>query len=144
MPRLNEKSLFDSQTKAFGTACCEVEVTSVSSQRKPATTLTGMPVNVVAGLRWEETDVTSTSQQAVPNAFVWESNNDFSFSLGTGAENLVSEYTYSTLLPNLDVSVDITDSLKGRVSFSKTLARPEYSQMYTATTVNVPSRITHV
>ena len=104
----------------------------------------GMPVNVVAGLRWEETDVTSTSQQAVPNAFVWESNNDFSFSLGTGAENLVSEYTYSTLLPNLDVSVDITDSLKGRVSFSKTLARPEYSQMYTATTVNVPSRITHL
>lgn len=104
----------------------------------------GMPVNVVAGLRWESTDVTSTSEQAVPTAFVWESNNDFSWSLGSGTENLVGEYSYSTLLPNLDVSMDITDSLKGRVSFSKTLARPQYNQMYTATTVNVPSRITHL
>jgi len=104
----------------------------------------GMPVNVVAGLRWEQTDVTSTSEQAVPNAFVWESNNDFAFTLGSGAENLVGEYSYSTLLPSLDISVDITDNVKGRASFSKTLARPQYNQMYTATTVNSPSRITHL
>lgn len=104
----------------------------------------GMPVNVVAGLRWEKTDVTSTSQQAVPSAFVWESNNDFSWSLGTGTESLVGEHSYSTLLPSLDISVDITDSVKGRMSFSKTLARPQYNQMYTATTVNAPSRITHL
>jgi TonB-dependent receptor len=104
----------------------------------------GMPFDVVAGLRWEETEVTSTSQQSVPSAFVWESNNDFSFTLGSGVEALAEDYTYSSLLPSLDISVDITDSLKARASFSKTLARPTYSDMYTATSVEAPSRITHL
>ncbi|MCT2529634.1 TonB-dependent receptor [SAR92 clade bacterium H921] len=104
----------------------------------------GMPINVVSGLRWEETDVTSTSQQAVPSAFVWESNNDFSFTLGDSVDSLSEDYTYSVLLPSLDISVDVTDNLKARASFSKTLARPGYSDMYTATSVEAPSRITHL
>ena len=122
----------------------EEDTVSVYGQVAMGGDVGGMPINVVVGVRWEETDVTSTSQQAVPNSFVWESNNDFLFKLGDGVENLVGSYSYSTFLPSLDVSVNITDSLKGRVSFSKTLARPEYSQMYTATSVNVPSRITHL
>ena len=104
----------------------------------------GMPFDVVAGARWEETDVTSISQQSVPSAFVWESNNDFSFTLGSGVEGLSEDYTYSALLPSLDMSVDISDNLKARASFSKTLARPGYSDMYTATSVEAPSRITHL
>jgi TonB-dependent receptor len=44
----------------------------------------------------------------------------------------------------LDISVDVTDSVKARASFSKTLARPVYSDMYTATSVGVPSRATHL
>jgi TonB-dependent receptor len=104
----------------------------------------GMPFDVVAGARWEQTDVTSTSQQSVPSAFVWESNNDFSFTLGSGVDSLAEDYTYNVLLPSLDMSVDITDNLKARASFSKTLARPGYSDMYTATSVEGPSRITHL
>ena len=104
----------------------------------------GLPLNVVSGLRWEETDVTSTSQQAVPSAFVWESNNDFSFTLGDTVDSLSEDYTYSVLLPSLDISIDVTDNLKARASFSKTLARPGYNDMYTATSVEAPSRITHL
>lgn len=104
----------------------------------------GLPLNVVSGLRWEETDVTSTSQQAVPNAFIWESNNDFTFTLGDTVDSLSEDYTYSVLLPSLDISIDVTDNLKARASFSKTLARPGYSDMYTATSVEAPSRITHL
>jgi len=104
----------------------------------------GLPINVVSGLRWEETDVNSTSQQAVPNAFVWESNNDFTFTLGDTVDSLSEDYSYSVLLPSLDISIDVTDNLKARASFSKTLARPGYSDMYTATSVEAPSRITHL
>ena len=86
---------------------------SIYSQVKMDGEVGGMPLNVVAGLRWEETEVTSTSQQSVPSAFVWESNNDFSFTLGSGVDSLAEDYTYSSLLPSLDISVDITDSLKG-------------------------------
>jgi TonB-dependent receptor len=122
----------------------EEDTVSIYSQVKMDGEIGGMALNVVAGLRWEETEVTSTSQQSVPSAFVWESNNDFSFTLGTGVDSLSEDYTYSSLLPSLDISVDITDSLKARASFSKTLARPTYSDMYTATSVEAPSRITHL
>ena len=122
----------------------EEDTVSIYGQVKMDGEVGGMPFDVVAGVRWEETEVTSTSQQSVPSAFVWESNNDFSFKLGTGVESLAEDYTYSALLPSLDVSVDITDSLKARASFSKTLARPTYSDMYTATSVEAPSRITHL
>ena len=88
--------------------------------------------------------MTSTSQQAVPSAFVWESNNDFSFTLGDTVDSLSEDYTYSVLLPSLDISIDVTDNLKARASFSKTLARPGYNDMYTATSVEAPSRITHL
>ncbi len=120
------------------------DTVSLYSQVKMNGDLGGMPVDVVAGLRWEETDVTSVSQQAVPNAMAWESNNDFAFSLGTSTELLSEDYSYSSLLPNLDISVDVTDSVKARASFSKTLARPVYSDMYTATSVGVPSRATYL
>ena len=122
----------------------EEDTVSLYSQVRMDGEVGGMPFDVVAGIRWEETEVTSTSQQSVPSAFVWESNNDFSFSLGSGVSALAEDYTYSALLPSLDISVDITDSLKARASFSKTLARPTYSDMYTATSVEAPSRITHL
>ena len=120
------------------------DTVSVYSQVKMNGDLGGMPVDVVAGVRWEETDVTSTSVQAVPNMMKWESNNDFAFSLGTGTDLLSEDYSYSSLLPSLDVSVDVTDSVKARASFSKTLARPVYSDMYTATSVGVPSRASYL
>ena len=122
----------------------EEDTISIYSQIKMDGEVGGMPINVVSGLRWEETDVTSTSQQAVPSAFIWESNNDFTFTLGDSVDSLSENYTYSVLLPSLDISIDVTDNLKARASFSKTLARPGYSDMYTATSVEAPSRITHL
>ena len=122
----------------------EEDTISIYSQIKMDGEVGGMPINVVSGLRWEETDVTSTSQQAVPSAFIWESNNDFTFTLGDSVDSLSEDYTYSVLLPSLDISIDVTDNLKARASFSKTLARPGYSDMYTATSVEAPSRITHL
>jgi len=122
----------------------EEDTISIYSQIKMDGEVGGMPINVVSGLRWEETDVTSTSQQAVPSAFIWESNNDFTFTLGDSVDSLSEDYSYSVLLPSLDISIDVTDNLKARASFSKTLARPGYSDMYTATSVEPPSRITHL
>ena len=122
----------------------EEDTVSLYTQIKMNGDLSGMPVDVVAGLRWEETEVTSTSQQAVPNALIWESNNDFKFTLGSATEALSDDFTYSALLPSLDIAIDVTDNVKARASFSKTLARPVYSDMYTATDVTVPARAVHL
>ena len=122
----------------------EEDTVSIYGQVKMDGELGGLAVNVVTGLRWEETEVTSTSQQSIPSALVWESNNDFAFTLGSGVDSIQDDYTYSSLLPSLDISVDITDNWKARASFSKTLARPGYNDMYTATSVGTPPRITHL
>jgi|TARA_B110000902_G_scaffold43913_1_gene48831 TonB-dependent receptor len=122
----------------------EEDTISFYGEMKLDSEIGGLPVDIVAGVRWEETDVTSTSLQTSPAAFNWTSNNDFEFTLGTGIETLVDDHSYSVLLPRLDMSMDITDNLKARVSFSKTAARPGYSDMYTATSLEAPSRITYL
>lgn len=101
-----------------------------------------MPLSVVAGLRYEQTDVTSTSNQIVPLQIVWESDNDFRTDLSESSEAISAEHDYSNLLPNLDVALDVTDELKARLSISKTLARPAYNQLFNSTTVSAPARPT--
>lgn len=101
-----------------------------------------MPLSVVAGLRYEQTDVTSTSNQIVPLQIVWESDNDFRTDLSESSEAISAEHDYSNLLPNLDVALDVTDELKARLSISKTLARPAYNQLFNSTTVSAPGRPT--
>ncbi len=122
----------------------EEDITSIYAQVEMNVEMAGLPTNLVFGARYEETDVTSTSQQGVPTAIDWTSNNDFAQILGSGTVTLTDDYSYSNFLPSLDVSVDISEALKGRVSFSKTIGRPKYSDMYTATSLTDPNRITHL
>lgn len=104
--------------------------------------ISDMPLNIVAGVRYEQTDVTSTSNQVVPLQIVWESDNDFRTDLSTGSEDLAAEHDYSNFLPSIDLTLDVNDDLKARASFSKTLARPAYNQLFNSTTVSAPARPT--
>lgn len=101
-----------------------------------------MPLNIVAGLRYEQTDVTSTSNQLVPQRIIWESDNDFMVEPSATSESLTAEHDYSNLLPSLDLTLDVNDEVKARASFSKTLARPAYNQLFNSTTVSAPARPT--
>lgn len=102
----------------------------------------GRPLQIVAGLRWETTDVESTSVQSIPLAKRWTSDNDFATVFSPDVQNVTQEFDYDNLLPNLDVSMDITDNLKARVSFSRTLARPPYNNMFVATNAGNPNTAT--
>src|SRR5690606_16803085 len=46
---------------------------------------------------------------------------------------------YSYMLPNLDFSIDFTDTLKGRASFSKTIARAPLGNLYAGPGAQQPS-----
>lgn len=102
----------------------------------------GMPLNIVAGVRYEQTDVTSISNQIVPLQIVWESDNDFRTDLSTSSQDVAAEHDYSNFLPSIDFTLDVNDEVKARASFSKTLARPAYNQLFNSTTVSAPSRPT--
>ncbi|MGB3462021.1 TonB-dependent receptor [Rhodanobacter lindaniclasticus] len=101
--------------------------------------LGSLPTNTRFGLRYEQTDVSSTSQVGVPSGIIWQSNNDFQTPVGTTVQPVSASGSYSNLLPNVDFSVDFTDSLKGRASYSKTIARAPYSNLYAGATANSPT-----
>jgi TonB-dependent receptor len=86
------------------------------------------PTNLVVGARYEETDVHSANNLLVPTALLWQDDNDFQVVRpNVGNETLVTgDGRYHNLLPNLDFDIALTDSLKGRFSYSRTIARPGY------------------
>ena len=97
--------------------------------------LAGMKTNFMAGLRFESTDVTATSFVIPPMYLVWQDDNDFQaeYPKGSVAAPKV-DASYDNLLPSLDFDIAFTDSLKGRFSFSQTIARAGYGSLSNAVT----------
>jgi TonB-dependent receptor len=108
------------------------------------TELMGRPVNIVAGVRYEHTDTTSTSLVVPPSELRWDADNDFTKILAGSSVAVVESNSYDHILPALDFSVDITDELKGRVSYGRTIARPDFGSLFSAVDIgsNNPNRPT--
>ena len=104
----------------------------------------GMPVNVVAGVRYEHTDSTSTSVIIPPAELRWDADNDFTRVLAAGEIPFAVSNSYDHILPALDFSIDITPELKGRVSYGRTIARPDFGSLFSAVNIgsNNPNRPT--
>jgi TonB-dependent receptor len=94
--------------------------------------------NVLVGVRYEQTDVESTSNILVPSSpggMVWTANNDFTIARSVTIEPFTEETDYSHTLPSFDFDMMLTDSVKGRLSYSKTIARANYGDLYAGATV---------
>ena len=93
--------------------------------------LGGMPANFLAGVRYEKTDVTSTSLVTPPSYLIWENNNDFSLYTDPSTDPipLSVKADYDHLLPSLDFDIMLTDDVKARFSYSKTIARAGYGDL---------------
>ena len=118
-PGFNTNSIVAEDTQAiYGQVALKFDIGSMAS-------------NLVVGARYEQTDVTSTNSLLVPTAVSWQDDNDFRVERpNVGSETLVTGTgRYHNLLPNLDFDIALTDSLKGRFSYSKTIARAGYGQL---------------
>src|SRR5690606_1299503 len=94
--------------------------------------LGAMPVHLLFGARYESTDVDAVNVQLPVQYLQWQDDNDFQVPRTcdtSQAVTLKGEGHYSNLLPSLDFDVDITDNLKGRFSYSKTIARVNYAHL---------------
>jgi TonB-dependent receptor len=100
----------------------------------------GAPAQMVAGARFEHTKSTSTSLVAVPGEIKWVSDNDFTVVISNANSFLTDTGTYNNLLPSLDFQVEPIKDVITRFSFSRTIARPNYGDLFTATTVGGPPR----
>jgi TonB-dependent receptor len=108
------------------------------------TELAGRPVNVVAGVRYEHTDSISTSVVVPPAALRWDADNDFTTVLAASGVAVTESNSYDHILPALDFSIDLTDEIKGRVSYGRTIARPDFASLFSAVAIgsNNPNRPT--
>jgi len=96
----------------------------------------GLPVTIVGGVRYEDTDVTANSQQVETEEVVWIDAAG-EWSVNRAAEATVSDVgaDYSVFLPNLDVAFDVRDDMIARFSYSKSITRPTLTAMRGTTDV---------
>ncbi len=79
--------------------------------------------------------------QSIPIAKDWASDNDFNTIFGPTAA-VTQKHSYDNILPNLDLSLDVTDDIKVRASMSTTIARPELGAMFVDTSAGNPGTAT--
>lgn len=104
--------------------------------------LGGRPYDLLLGLRHETTDVTSTSVVVPTTAIVWKSDNDFTSEAAASGSTFTATGEYDNNLPSIDFSLDLTDDLKARASYSKTIARASYGNLFNSQTAGNPPRPT--
>lgn len=101
--------------------------------------LGSLPTTTRFGVRYEKTDITSSSAIGLPDPILWQSNNDFQVNTGSTKQLVSVKNSYTNLLPNVDFNIDLTDSLKGRASYSRTIARAPYGNLYAGATAGAPT-----
>lgn len=91
--------------------------------------LAGLESNLLIGLRYEETDVSSSSFVNAPVILWWQSDDDWSSALAPEKTLQHKTGSYDYLLPNIDFDVSVVENVKVRLSYSETIGRPSYSDL---------------
>ena len=120
----------------------EEEITSLYAQFTVENEFMGRDVRITGGLRYEDTNVTSTALQSVPTNILWTADNDFLIQFGNQLEPVDGKGDYSHVLPNLDIRVGVTDDVVARVSYSQTIGRAQYGDLFASTQALAPNRPT--
>ncbi len=96
---------------------------------------TTIPQNLTVGLRYERTDISSSSQTVTRTSPSWNSQNEVDLSTGpTVFSGDKGHYGY--FLPNIDWDADITSKFKVRASFGETIGRPGWDKLLGGTSLN--------
>ena len=99
-----------------------------------------MPLHAAVGVRYEETDVTSTALVPTATGITWVANNEFSVQFGDpGYTTLKGNYDY--LLPNLDLALELSDDMLLRGSYGESIGRPGWGDIQGGQTLNQLARI---
>ncbi|WP_288389152.1 TonB-dependent receptor [uncultured Alteromonas sp.] len=117
----------------------EEDITSVYFELDLSGELNGMEYNLLTGIRYENTDVTSIANISLPSGIAWEGNNDFNVRFGSDMEDVEVDSSYDHFLPALDFDIEVMENVIARFSYSKTIARPTYNNLSAASTVGTPS-----
>lgn len=93
-----------------------------------------MPASVSLGLRYEETDVTSSALVPTATEILWVSANEFSVQFSDPAFTTLSG-KYDYVLPSFDFSLDVRDDMIVRASYGETIGRPGWGDIQGGQTI---------
>ena len=99
-----------------------------------------LPAALSVGLRYEQTDVYSEALSPNYTGLNWVAGNELAL-LSSGSTFTNGEGDYDYWLPNVDFSIDLSDSMIARASWSRTLTRPNYGDIQGGLTLGSPVRI---
>ncbi len=100
------------------------------------TDFNGMRFRALAGLRYEQTDVTANSLEQKPVSVEWVNPTEFFTRYAADPVFSDIQKSYNEFLPSLDTSLQITDKLLARASYSKTITRSDLMSMVGTTSVS--------
>jgi TonB-dependent receptor len=119
----------------------EEDILAFYAQFGLSTEFLGKSVEINGGLRFEETEVTSTALQSVPTGIRWTADNDFVIDF-SGLTNVTDDGKYKHLLPNIDFKIDLSEKLVARMSYSETVGRVPYGNLFASVNAGAPNNPT--
>lgn len=99
-----------------------------------------VPTRVRLGLRYEQTDVASRALSPSYSRIDWIAGNELTAVQGD-PEFTALEGDYDAVLPSLDVRMEFTPSVVGRLSYGETLTRPNYGDIQGGQTIDTLVRV---
>ncbi|GAA0715153.1 TonB-dependent receptor [Dokdonella soli] len=118
-----ENTLVDAATDALGSTHDKENVYAAYGQYQFTPT---DKLSVLAGVRWERTDATYGA-----NAVLTDSNGNL-----TGVAPSIASRTYDNFFPTVQARLELSPSLVARAVYSRTIARPGFSQVSASININ--------
>ncbi len=99
------------------------------------------PAHLVAGVRYETTDIASAALVPAPATTTWVGENEFNIVFSGDSEFTRFKGSYDNWLPAIDFDVSPIEDVKLRASYSHTITRPDYANMQGGRTLDTLFRI---
>ncbi|WCL55314.1 TonB-dependent receptor [Gimibacter soli] len=99
------------------------------------------PARLVAGMRYEKTDVDSRALVPIAVGTQWVANNEFGVIFSDDQDFTELTGSYEHWLPSIDFDVEFYDNMVFRASYSETFTRPGYNHIQGGQTVNQIFRV---
>ncbi|NMH65722.1 TonB-dependent receptor [Shewanella salipaludis] len=98
--------------------------------------ISNMPFDVHLGLRYEQTDVESTSAVSTYDSATWIAESEIA--LNATGERAFQTQTgdYDYFLPNANFNIELVDDVYLRAAYSETIGRPDYTSIQGGTVVS--------
>ena len=105
------------------------ETTSVFVQFNNTFDLMGRDAHLTYGARYEKTDVFSSAIIPIPVSTIWAAQNEIYLQYGSEVDVQSQKDDYSFFLPSIDFDMMLSDYVKVRASYGKSITRPTYANL---------------